>query len=158
MSKFRPKTFSNEVPSVSTASLPDIIFMLLFFFMSVTSMKQVTYMVNIKVPEATELQSLEKKSLVKFIYVGQPLKQFQNTRGTETQIQLDDAFADVSLIESYIVEQRASMPENDQSKLTVSLKIDKETKMGIVTDIKQALRRAYALKINYAAVPRNNVY
>src|SRR5690554_6199429 len=140
MATFKTKSSSKEVPAVSTASLPDIIFMLLFFFMSVTTMKEVTYMVNIKPAEATELQSLEKKSLVKYIYVGQPLPSFQGTRGTETQIQLDDAFADVSLVESYIIDQRSAMPENDQGKLTVSLKVDRDTKMGIVTDIKQALR------------------
>ncbi len=157
MAKFKKSSNSKEVPAVSTASLPDIIFMLLFFFMSVTTMKEVTYMVDIKVPTATELQSLEKKNLVRFVYVGQPLAQYRGTHGSETQIQLDDAFADVSLIESYIVDERSAMPENDQSKLTVALKVDKETKMGVVSDIKQALRRAYALKITYAATP-GNVY
>ncbi len=158
MATFKTKSSSKEVPAVSTASLPDIIFMLLFFFMSVTTMKEVTYMVDIKPAEATELQSLEKKSLVKYIYVGKPLPSFQSTRGTETQIQLDDAFADVSLVETYIIDQRAAMPENDQGKLTISLKVGRDTKMGIVTDIKQALRRAYALKINYAAAPKKNTY
>lgn len=153
--KFKKSGDKKEVPAVSTASLPDIIFMLLFFFMSVTTMKEVTYMVDIKVPVATELQSLEKKNLVRFIYVGQPLAQFQSQRGTETQIQLDDAFADISQVETYIVDQRSAMPENDQQKLSVALKVDKETKMGIVTDIKQALRRAYALKVTYAATPGN---
>ena len=157
MAKFKKSSNSKEVPAVSTASLPDIIFMLLFFFMSVTTMKEVTYMVDIKVPTATELQSLEKKNLVRFIYVGKPLAQYRSTHGSETQVQLDDAFADVSLIESYVVDQRSAMPETDQSKLTVALKVDKETKMGVVTDIKQALRRAYALKITYAATP-GNVY
>ena len=158
MGKFRKNSSSKEVPAVSTASLPDIIFMLLFFFMSVTSMKEVTYMVKFDLPQATELQSLEKKALVKYIYVGKPIKDFQKQRGTETQIQLDDAFADVSQIETYIIDLRSAMPENDQGKMIVALKIDKETKMGIVTDIKQALRRAYALRISYTAMQQLNNY
>jgi len=158
MGKFRKNSSNKEVPAVSTASLPDIIFMLLFFFMSVTSMKEVTYMVEIRPPHATELQSLEKKALVRYIYVGKPMAQFQKQRGTETQIQLDDAFADISEIETYIVDRRSAMPEVDQGRMLVALKIDKETKMGIVTDIKQALRRAYALRISYTAMPTANNY
>jgi biopolymer transport protein ExbD len=157
MAKIR-KEGKKEVPAVSTASLPDIIFMLLFFFMVATSMKEVTYMVNIKNPEATELQKLEKKNLVRFIYVGEPMKEYQKAYGTETRIQLDDAFADISQLEDYIVRERSAMKETEQNLLTISIKADKETKMGIITDIKQALRRAYALKINYAAVQRGNTY
>lgn len=157
MAKIR-KEGKKEVPAVSTASLPDIIFMLLFFFMVATSMKEVTYMVNIKNPEATELQKLEKKNLVRFIYVGEPKKEYQKAYGTETRIQLDDAFADISQLEDYIVRERSAMKETEQNLLTISIKADKDTKMGIITDIKQALRRAYALKINYAAVQRGNTY
>ena len=143
-----------EVPAVSTSSLPDIIFMLLFFFMTATSMKEVTYKVDIRVPEATELQSLEKKSLVRYIYVGQPKHEFQKAYGKETRVQLDDAFAEVSEIEMFIENERNAMKENEQGLLTVSIKADKETKMGIITDVKQALRRAQALKISYAATQR----
>ena len=147
---------NKEVPAISTASLPDIIFMLLFFFMVSTSMKEVTYKVDIHAPEATELQSLEKKSLVRYVYVGTPKKEFHGKYGTETRIQLDDAFADVSQLEEYIVREREAMNEADQSLLTVSIKADRDTKMGIITDIKQALRRAYALKVNYAAAQRTS--
>ena len=152
MGRFRDSS-SKDIPAISTASLPDIIFMLLFFFMISTSMD---YKVGIKAPEATELQSLEKKTLVRFIYVGQPLPKFRAQYGSEPRIQLDDAFAEVSQIENYIVSERSAMPESEQDLLTVSLKIDKDCKMGIVTDIKQALRRAYALKINYSAMQRAN--
>jgi len=145
---------NKSVPPISTASLPDIIFMLLFFFMVSTSMKEVTYKVDIHAPEATELQSLEKKSLVRYIYVGEPKKEFKGKYGSETRIQLDDAFADVSQLEEYVVREREAMNENDQNLLTISIKADRDTKMGIVTDIKQALRRAYALKVNYAATKR----
>lgn len=153
MAKIR-KQEKKSVPAVSTASLPDIIFMLLFFFMVSTSIKEVTYKVNIRVPEATELQKLEKKSLVRYIYVGEPRPEFQKQYGKETRIQLDDSFAELNQIEMFIENERNAMKENEQGLLTVSIKADKETKMGIITDIKQALRRAQALKINYAAVQR----
>ena len=155
MAKIR-KQEKKSVPAVSTASLPDIIFMLLFFFMVSTSIKEVTYKVNIRVPEATELQKLEKKSLVRYIYVGEPRPEFQKQYGKETRIQLDDTFAELNEIEMFIENERNAMKENEQGLLTVSIKADKETKMGIITDIKQALRRAQALKINYAAVQRTS--
>lgn len=155
MAKIR-RAEKREMPAINTSSLPDIIFMLLFFFMTVTSMKEVTYKVRINPPEATELQKLEKKSLVRYIYVGTPTDEFKKTFGTETRIQLDDAFADVSQLEEYIVRERGAMDENDQSMMTISIKADKDTRMGVIADIKQALRRAYALKINYAAVQRTS--
>jgi biopolymer transport protein ExbD len=155
MAKIR-RDEKREMPALNTSSLPDIIFMLLFFFMTVTSMKEVTYKVRIQNPEATELTKLEKKSLVKYIYVGTPTDEFRKKYGSETRIQLDDAFADVSEIENYIINERSSMPESDQGFMTVSIKADKETRMGIIADIKQALRRASALKISYSAVQRTS--
>ena len=148
------KDGKKEVPGVNTSSLPDIVFMLLFFFMATTTMKEVTYKVDVKVPEATELQKLEKKSLTRYIYVGTPMKEYQKMYGKESRVQLDDAFAEVDEIEMFIENERNAMKESDQGLLTVSIKADKETKMGIITDIKQALRRAQALKINYAATKR----
>ena len=145
-----------EVPGVNTSSLPDIVFMLLFFFMATTTMKEVTYKVDVKVPEATELQKLEKKSLTRYIYVGTPMKEYQKMYGKESRVQLDDAFAEINEIEMFIENERNAMKESDQGLLTVSIKADKETKMGIITDIKQALRRAQALKINYAATKRTS--
>ena len=100
------------------------------------------------------LEKLEKKSLVTFIYVGKPTADLRKKMGSESRIQLNDKFADVAEIQDYITQERTSMKEEDQPFMTVSLKIDKETKMGIVTDIKQALRQAYALKINYSATQR----
>jgi biopolymer transport protein ExbD len=144
------------MPALNTSSLPDIIFMLLFFFMTVTSMKEVTYKVQINNPQATELTKLEKKSLVRYIYVGSPTRDLQKQYGAETRIQLDDAFAEVSEIEEYIVNERSAMREEEQGKMTVSIKADKDTRMGIIGDIKQALRRSYALKISYAATNRTS--
>lgn len=142
------------MPALNTSSLPDLIFTLLFFFMIVTTMREVTLKVEFKVPVGTELEKLEKKSLVTFIYVGRPNEEFRKKMGSESRIQLNDQFAEVAEIQDFITQERLSMKEEDQPFMTVSLKIDQETKMGIVTDIKQALRQAYALKINYSAQPR----
>ena len=142
------------MPELNTSSLPDLIFTLLFFLMIVTSMREVTLKVEFTVPQGTELEKLEKKSLVSFIYVGRPTQELRKKMGSESRIQLNDKFADVADVMDYVYQERANMSEADQPFMRVSLKIDQDTKMGIVTDIKQALRKAYALKINYSASQR----
>jgi biopolymer transport protein ExbD len=155
MAKIR-RNDKREMPALNTSSLPDIIFMLLFFFMSVTSMKEVTYKVQFTNPQATELTKLEKKSLVRYIYVGTPTAEFRQKYGVDTRIQLDDQFAEKSEVGDFIINERSAMKESDQGLMTVSIKADKETRMGIIADIKQELRRAYALKISYAATQRTS--
>ncbi len=150
MSKFR-KSGGKELPPISTASLPDIVFMLLFFFMVSTTMREVTLLVNIKLPSATELSKLEKKSLVSYIYVGEPKKEFQKVFGVAPRIQLNDQWANVGDIQDYIIAEREARDEADQKLMITSLKIDENTKMGIVTDIKQELRKSAALHINYSS-------
>ena len=153
MGKFN-KTGKRGMPTLNASSLPDLIFTLLFFFMIVTTMREVSLKVEFKIPQGTELEKLEKKSLVTFIYVGKPTAEFRKKLGSESRIQLNDAYAEVDEIQAYVTNERSSMKEEDQPFMTVSLKIDQDTKMGIVTDIKQALRQAYALKINYSARAR----
>ena len=153
MGKFN-KTGKRGMPTLNPSSLPDLIFTLLFFFMIVTTMREVSLKVEFKIPQGTELEKLEKKSLVTFIYVGKPTAEFRKKLGSESRIQLNDAYAEVDEIQAYVTNERSSMKEEDQPFMTVSLKIDQDTKMGIVTDIKQALRQAYALKINYSARAR----
>lgn len=153
MGKFN-KTGKREMPALNTSSLPDLIFTLLFFFMIVTTMREVTLKVDIDLPKGTELEKLEKKSLVTFIYVGKPTKEYRAKMGSESRIQLNDSYAEISQVQDFIYEERSKMSEADQGKMTVSLKVDKDTKMGIVTDLKNALRKSYALKINYSAAKR----
>ena len=145
------KDKERETPALATSSLPDIIFMFLFFFMAVTTMKEVTFKVRVKSPTASEVTKLENKSLTRYIYVGKPTEQYTKAFGSETRIQLGDTFADVGELEDFIVSERSVMNENDQNLMTVSIKADKETKMGIINEIKQSLRRSYALKIVYGA-------
>ncbi len=134
---------------VNTSSLPDIVFMLLFFFMVSSNMKEVTLIVKVKLPQATEVTKLEQKSLVSYIYVGKPAQ--AKRYGSEPRIQLNDSFATVDDIENYILQEREGLKESDRPKMTVSIKADSDIQMGTITDIKQALRKAQALKISYAA-------
>ena len=154
MGKFN-KSGKKGMPELNTSSLPDLIFTMLFFFMIVTTMREVTLKVQFQTPSATELEKLEKKSLVTFIYIGKPTQELQANMGHETRIQLNDRFADVSEVQDYIYQERENMDESDQPFMQVSIKADKDTKMGIITDVKQALRQAYALNINYSASTRN---
>ena len=112
-------------------------------------MREVTYKVKMKLPEATEVQKLEKKSLVSYIYVGSPVK--PKLYGTNTRIQLNDEFATLDDIQEYVAMERQARPESDRQKITTSLKVDSDTRMGVVTDIKQELRKAGAFKINYSS-------
>ena len=147
MSKFK-KDNSKGTPAVSTASLPDIVFMLLFFFMVTTVMREVDLKIKLDQPEATQIDKLEDKALVDYIYIGEAMN--SELYGTVPKIQLDDDFATIEDVQDYIIARRADRDEKLQGKITVSLKVDKKTKMGIVTEVKQKLRKIQALKINYS--------
>ncbi len=147
MARFKKDT-SKSAPGINTSSLPDIIFMLLFFFMVTTTMREVTLKVRILPPGATEVQKLEKKSLVSYIYIGPPIQ--SRIYGTESRIQLNDSFRTVDDIGEFIYAEREARDEADRQLLTTSLKVDKEVKIGVVTDVKQELRKVGAFKINYS--------
>lgn len=152
MAKFSRKGKSKGTPPLSTASLPDIVFMLLFFFMVTTTMSDVELKVKYHLPKATEIKKLEKKSLVSYINVGPPIPAYQKLMGSEPRIQLNDRFAELRDIDQYITSEREKLSEDDRKMMTVSLKVDEKAKMGIVTDIKQELRKSQALKINYSTL------
>lgn len=154
MAKFAKKK-DGDLPAVSTASLPDIVFMLLFFFMTVTTMKDSSLLVQNTLPNATEIKKLEKKDRVIYIYVGKPTKEYQSVYGSEPKIQLNDKFADVGEVGSYILAERAQKPQELQNVLTTALKVDKEANMGLISDIKQELRKVNALKVNYTTYEGN---
>ena len=152
MGKFN-KSGKKDMPEMNTSSMPDIVFAILFFFMVTTTMRSETLMVQMKLPSATEVQKLEKKSLVTYINIGVPM---DSRLGTGTQMQLNDRFADVSDIQNYIAQEKASMNEADQPLMTVSIKADEATRMQYITEVKQALRQAYALNISYSARKAEN--
>jgi biopolymer transport protein ExbD len=146
MSRFKDKG-QKGTPAISTASLPDIIFMLLFFFMVTTVMREVDLLVKVTLPEATDVTKLEDKALVDYIYIGPPSN---DKLGTEPVIQLNDQFAKLDEIDGWVKLNIERRQEAEVPRITRSLKVDKETNMKIVTDVKQELRKANALKINYS--------
>lgn len=151
MSKFKKKG-KKDAPGITTASLPDIVFMLLFFFMVVTKMRDSEVMVQIQVPNASELQKLEKKSLVTHIYIGSPVAKYAAVMGTAPRIQLNDQFAEPSAIPLFIANEKEKVvPAKLRDKMTAALRIDKGVKMGIVTDVKTELRKIDFRKVSYLA-------
>lgn len=156
MSKFKKKG-DGGTPAISTASLPDIVFMLLFFFMVVTVMRDTSLKVENVLPFADQTEKLAKKDLVMYIYAGKPAERYQQQYGTEARIQLNDKYASVSDIQQFIFEERQTKREELVPYLTTALKVDQETNMGLVSDIKQELRKAEALKINYTTKQGNSL-
>ncbi len=150
MSRFN-KGGGREMPEMNTSSLPDLIFSILFFFMMVTTMREVTLMVKFEKPVGTQLEKLARKSCTSFVYIGQPTDNLRGQFGSSHRIQLNDKFAEPAEIYDYVMEDRGGLAENDKPFYTVSLKVDHHTPMGIITDVKQILRKAYALKIVYSA-------
>ena len=147
MAKFK-KDGGRPTPAINTSALPDIVFMLLFFFMVATKMRDREMKIRTQLPQATEVEKLEKKSRLNYIFVGPPL---DAELGTTPRIQLDDAFATVDDIQQYITLKNSEKDEREIPFMTTSLKADKTVKMGIVTDIKQELRHVNALKLSYTA-------
>ena len=147
MAKFKKK--SNTSSEIPTAALPDIIFMLLFFFMVTTVLRESTILVDQSIPKATQLRKLAQKKLVSYLYVGKPTdpKKF----GVEPRIQANDAFIEVEGIIQFIEEEKGKLAEHEKDQITMSLKVDDATKMGIVVDITQKMRDVNALKLMYAA-------
>ena len=149
MSKFK-KGGKKEMPGITSSSLSDIVFMLLFFFMVTTQMRETENKVMVKIPEASESVKLERKDLNSYINIGTPILSLQGQYGTEPRIQLNDSFKTTTDIRDFIAAERDSKSEADRQFMTVSIRADQDVRMGIVSDVKQELRRCSALKIMYS--------
>ena len=150
MSMFK-KSEKKEMPGIASGSLSDIVFMLLFFFMVTTQMRETENKVSVTLPAASEIVKLERKDLASYINIGSPVRHLQAQYGTDARIQLNDSFKTVDDIRDFIAAEREAMKEGDRPLMTVSIRADEQVRMGIVTDVKQELRRCSALKIMYAA-------
>ena len=135
MSRFRRRN-SHDVPGLNLASMPDLIFTVLFFFMIVTHMRQ------------TELKV---RYVVLYLYIGHPVDEQGRAVSDETRIQVNDRLVSVHEIPGAIAEARDRMSSEDRMRMTVSVHADRDTDMGVINDVKQALRQAGALRINYSA-------
>ena len=150
MSRFRGSN-KKEVPAVTSSSLSDIVFMLLFFFMVTTQLRETENKVIVKLPEASEVVKLERKDLASYINIGTPTRNYQAQFGTDARIQLNDSFKTIDDIRDFIAAERESMSEGDRSFMQTVIRADEDVRMGIITDVKQELRRCSALKIMYAS-------
>lgn len=152
MSKFKKK--ERVTPAVSTASLPDIVFMLLFFFMVTTVLREQDLLVEQKIPQATQLQKLQNKTLISYIFIGKP----KNTElyGSEPRVQANDALISTSEIVQWVNQERDMLAESDRGLITISLKIDRDVKMGPVSDVQSELRNADARRVLYASTAKIN--
>ncbi len=155
MSKFTKKK-SNELPPISTASLPDIVFMLLFFFMVATVMRETNLLVEQNLPKADQVEKLRKDRSV-FIFAGKPSQQYKDKYGKEGRIQIGDKYTDISNIGLALNEARGKLIPELQSKVVVALKVDDDTNTGLVTDIKEELRKLNMVKIIYITTPGNQL-
>ena len=146
------------MPELNTSSLPDLVFAFLFFIMMVTTIREVTPKVSFSnLPTATELTKLEEKSLVTFIYVGKPNKEYREMYGSNSAIQLNDQVTqNPTAVYSYLKPSQSKIKDERRNLMQVSLKADKDTKMNIISQIKEELRRADALNLSYSARKRNN--
>jgi len=151
MSKFGGSNNKKDVPAITSSSLSDIVFMLLFFFMVTTQLRETENKVIVKIPEASEVVKLERKDLNSYINIGTPIKSLQAQYGTDARIQLNDTFKTTDDIRDFIAAERESKSEADRQFMTVSIRADQDVRMGIITDVKQELRRCSALKIMYSA-------
>jgi len=155
MSKFANKR-GKDAPKVSTASLPDIVFMLLFFFMVTTVLRDAELKVVVNVPNASELTKLEQKSLVHYLYVGRPTKKYQSVYGTKPTLQLGDKISGLNDIPLFLEKHKIKVREAEHGRITSSLRVDGDVTMGIVQDVKTKLRKSNQLRVNYSAKPKQD--
>ena len=150
------RNLRRSVPQLNTASLPDLIFTVLFFFMVVTHMRKTTVRVEYRVPQGTELTRLTKKTAVSYIYIGkaQHAAQYGGTAPAAAggySLQLNDRLATPADVADYIAAERQRMQPDDRTRQTVSLKADRNAPMALVTEVKMSLRKANVRRINYSA-------
>jgi biopolymer transport protein ExbD len=150
MAKFKKKTQTKQ--DIPTSSMPDVVFMLLFFFMVTTQLREKTIEVMQRIPEATQLRKLQRKSLVTNLFIGAPKKEAQY--GKEPKIQAEDVFIEPKDIILWVNREKDKLAENERDQLTVSLKVDIEAKRGIIADVETELRKANARKILYNSMER----
>ena len=135
--KFKKK-MAQAQQGIPTASLPDIIFMLLIFFMVTTVLREVDVKVRYSLPSAISIERIENKRLLSFIWIGE-----------DERVQIDDTILPVVALQNVVYQKRLNNPN-----VIMSLRIDKGSRMGIVNDVQQELRRADALRINYSALSK----
>jgi biopolymer transport protein ExbD len=146
MSKFKKKVVVKQ--DIPTSSMPDVVFMLLFFFMVTTQLRDTNINVKQILPEATQLKKLARKSLVAYLYIGEPKK--TEEWGKEAKIQVNDVFIAPKDIIQWVNQEKSKLNEFERDLMTVSMKVDVDAKRGIIADVETELRRANARLVLYS--------
>ncbi len=148
MAKF--KKARKNMEQINTSALPDIIFMLLFFFMVTTVLREQDILVEQKIPQSSQLQKLQNKTLISYIFIGKP----KNTGlyGSEPRVQANDVLISTPEIVQWVNQERDKLAEADRGSITISMKVDKDVKMGPISDVQTELRNADARKVLYASI------
>lgn len=133
-----------HVPELNTSALPDLIFTVLFFFMIVTHMRQTDVKVKVQTPQGTELQKLNKKYAVTYLYIGKD-------KTGKSQIQVNNRLVAIDKLAEVLRKERKQLPVDEQKYHTVSIKADRDTPLSVIADVKEALRNAHTLQISYSA-------
>jgi biopolymer transport protein ExbD len=142
-----------EVPGLNLAAMPDLIFTVLFFFMIVTHMRDVTPLVRYEVPQGTHLEKARKAGMI-YLFIGRPVDSEGRRLSDEVVVQLNDRIVSIDQIAAEVSRERSEMPEEDRQQFVVSIRADRDVEMGIINDVKTALRRAGALNVNYSATEK----
>jgi len=155
MIKMQPK-FQRQrhgMPGLNLASMPDLIFTVLFFFMLVTHMRDDAVLLRYQVPDGSEVRKQQRHPAVVNIYIGKML----NTNGDigGYAIQVNSELVTLPQLVPCLNRLRSSMPPEAQERFTVSLKADRHTPMGLIADVKRELQKAYALKISYSGTEKH---
>ncbi len=154
MSRFKGKKTRSGSQEIPTTALPDIIFILLFFFMVVTVVKPSDLLVQNTLPKAKNLQEAEQKNAVITILIGKPVNE---SDGTEARVQIEDRFFAIEEIPNYVIEKKDQLGDL-ANKLTVVLKIDRDAEIGLLTDVEKKLREVNARRILYVTYKGDPLY
>lgn len=144
MSKFKKKSQTKQ--AVPTSAMPDIIFMLLIFFMVVTVLREVEVLVRVNKTDAENIERIEQRRLVSYIWIGPEI--LGGGQFGETRVQIDDALVDDFAVIRQVMYDKLM----EEPRLIVSLRVDEEAEMGIVSDVQQELRHAGTYRINYSTL------
>ena len=145
------KRKERRIPDLNTSSLPDLIFTVLFFFMIVTHMRSVPVNVLYRTPEGKQLTRVAKRASTTYVFIGKPLKQLQRTMGDTIVVQVNDRFVPIHRLTDVMREEKERMEAKGEAEPTVVIKADRDVPMGVVADVKNALREANLLRVHYSA-------
>ena len=144
MSAHFAKKSANTKEEIPTASLPDIIFMLLIFFMVTTVLRETELLVNVSIPQAEAVEKIDQKRLIQYVYIG-PERRETGGLG-EPAVQVDDAIVrDLPDIRQAMFRRLREEP-----RTIISMRVDRDVETGLLYDVQQELREAEALRVNYS--------